>query len=128
MKVSAGKLSRVNPALCHWGGPTGVLVPSTWPLIGVVRHYGHGVVTGELTQTKARSGVMKGWGEQTISFVGTATFGDSGSALMTADGLAAGAIVAIAPNGDRATRIDVAMARASQALGVSLTLLTAPLA
>lgn len=129
VKVSAGKLSQVNPAMCHWGGPVSMMTtPPVGPTAVPILHYGHGIGTGSFTQTKPRTGLAYGWVYHKFYFAGTTTFGDSGSPAMTSDGRAAGVIVAIGPTLDIATRLDDAIALAGAAMGVPLTLLTAPLA
>lgn len=127
VKVSASKLGRVDPALCHWGGPTSLAIGFQDEPV-VLDHYGHGIVTGTLTATKARRGIGYAWSDSVFYFAGAVAFGDSGSPAMTEGGKAAGVVVAIGPYGNVATRLDVAVQKASARLGVPLTLLTAPLA
>lgn len=129
VKVDAARVSQVNPAMCHWGGPTSMVAPP--PLFAhavPVVHYGHGIVTGTFKETKARRGLAFWWGSLNFWFLGAVAFGDSGSAVMTMDGAAAGVAVEITAFDNKATRIDVSIDRASRYLGVPLTLMTAPLA
>lgn len=127
VKVSSAKLGLVNPALCHWGGPTSLAVGfQDEPVI--VDHYGNGIGTGTLTATKARRGVAYAWSDSTFTLASSGTFGDSGSPIMSIDGKALGVLIQISAFGNVATRLDVALERATAQLGIGFTLLGAPLA
>jgi hypothetical protein len=127
VRVATSKLPSVDPALCHWGGPTSLAVGfQDEPVI--VEHYGHGIVAGTLTATKARRGVAYAWSDSTFTMITSGTFGDSGSAVMSIDGKGLGVLIQISGFGNVATRLDVAIDAASAKLGIPFTLLTAPLA
>ena len=75
----------VSPSMAHWGGPTGAWMGSE--LLPVV-HSGHGLVIG--TGGTARAGqVLYAHEQDALYWAGATIFGDSGSALNTATGLAA---------------------------------------
>lgn len=75
----------VSPSMAHWGGPTGAWMGSE--LLPVV-HSGHGLVIG--TGGTPRAGqVLYADESDALYWVGATIFGDSGSALNTATGLAA---------------------------------------
>lgn len=82
----------VNPSMTHWGGPTGT---NHDPAIGdPIVHSGHGVAIG--TGGTPRAGVVTYVGngdhnaESAYGWDGAAIFGDSGSAVRHANGLAEG--------------------------------------
>ncbi len=135
VKIDPALHHLVDPTLCKWGGPTSVVGDHPTPGTAgqhVMLQYGHGIVYGTTSATRARAfeGVMSG---STIDMRGASAGGDSGSPIMLATGEAAGVLthgfpVPVGPNvGLGLTyggRIDVAMARAEAALGIDLTLLT----
>jgi len=127
VRVSSSRLSQVNPAMCHWGGPVSLAAGyQDEPVL--LEHYGHGIGAGSLAQTKARRGVGTAWNDEAFFMATAGTFGDSGSPVMSIDGKALGVLVTIGPFGNTSTRLDVAVADASAKMGIPLTLLTAPLA
>lgn len=79
-----------SPTMCHFGGPTsGAIDPATGTLL---EHYGNGLVYGDTIP--ARTSVANGQGDKwTVYSAGAALFGDSGSAVITEDGHAVGALV-----------------------------------
>ncbi|HVF05608.1 MAG TPA: hypothetical protein VNA20_12275 [Frankiaceae bacterium] len=85
VEINPALNSWVSPAMAHFGGPTG-----TWSgteLLPVV-HSGHGLVVG--TGGTPRAGqVLYAHETDALYWAGATVFGDSGSALNTATGLAA---------------------------------------
>jgi hypothetical protein len=73
----------VSPAMAHWGGPTGAYTGTT-PLPMV--HSGHGLVIGTGGTGRAAQGLYIT--NDTVYWAGATIFGDSGSAINTATGLA----------------------------------------
>jgi hypothetical protein len=123
-----------SPEMCDFGGPNGI----NDDINGdpkVLRYFGNGVGIG--TALPARSAVALGFpNSDHVYALGLALPGDSGSAVITDDGRAVGVLVTTGLHGlgyDEngvdfgtmgITRIGPQMARASQALGKQLTLVT----
>lgn len=128
---------RVNPTVCHWGGPMDVNVA---PRTGQTTHmYGQGSIYGLTSGTRARMGVLIGASVIEVTYLGFAQAGDSGSPVLSGDGRALGVHVRssvfipivgvrVDPTLKYATRIDAAMAAAEAATGLDLSLVagTAP--
>ena len=126
IRVDDDREGEVNPGLCHFGGPTGM--SKTWNEGDMVHHFGQGMAYENTVQ--GRSGVVAfddQSGSSSLTFAGSALFGDSGSSLIEADGDAVAVVVAILPPLVFATPIAMQVERASQKLGVDLQLVTAPL-
>lgn len=127
VKIDADKVAQVNPAMCHWGGPSSLATGyQDEPVL--LAHYGHGVGAGSYAPTKARRGIGTAWNDHAFYMATAGTPGDSGSPVMGIDGKALGVLVTIGPFGNTSTRLDVALADAIDDLGIPLTLVTAPLA
>lgn len=101
VKVRPEMVQFVNPSMAHVGGPTGAKAPVFGdPII----HTGHGVVIG--TGGTPRPGVVtwegadRGREVNGYGWDGAAIFGDSGSPVRHADGLAVGNLthLVVAPN------------------------------
>jgi hypothetical protein len=130
---------KADPAMCHWGGPTGVNTDlATGPI--VLRHYGQG--TGISDVVPARTMIAPTLANEVqIGAMGIAIPGDSGSPVISEDGRALGVQVHTGviwgselPNTEGLTPGDVGIYRlgpqleaAEEALGIELKLLTAPL-
>jgi len=140
-----------SPEMCHFGAPHGIFTTNTGAAV-VLHYYGSGIGVG--TVVPARSAVAMGTPDPDHVFAaGVAVPGDSGSGVMTADGLAIGVLVSFGLHGfsyDRGplrhypgsphpphadgdgvdagtlgiTRLGPQLARASQVLGVPLDLFT----
>jgi hypothetical protein len=139
-----------SPEMCHFGGPRGVYTTDTADPV-VLQYYGNAV--GVRDVLPARSGVALGTPHpHHVYAAGLAVPGDSGSGVMTADGLAVGVLVTtglhgvairIPPDEDAPapdlprpnekgvdlgtmgiTRLAPQVARASQEMGVPLELVT----
>lgn len=131
-RVDDAKLSRVDPTLCHWAGPSAMAAPDLGDELLV---YGFGTGYGTLAATRARTGVAYVKSQEEFSYIGTMQPGDSGAPVMTAEGEAAGIHVRsslsvpavglrVDPSIKYATRLDFALADASATLGKTLTLVT----
>ncbi|MGB0653509.1 MAG: hypothetical protein ACPGQL_09945 [Thermoplasmatota archaeon] len=130
----------VNPQLCHWGGPTG-MVTGDVERGDVVRQYGHGIAISVLPETRARSGLVSYDSGTSYGFYGVVTNGDSGSPVMMADGSALGVLNTLGTSfsfsgnpddivahvGGAGTRLDQGLALFEAAGGAELSLVTAPL-
>ena len=124
-----------SPEMCNYGGPTGINDEiSDGPK--VLQYFGNGVGIG--STVPARSAVAMGFpNADHVYAAGLALPGDSGSAVITDDGRAVGVLVTTGLHGlgfDEngvdfgtmgITRITPQIARASQALGLQLTMVTA---
>jgi hypothetical protein len=136
IRIDAEQYADVNPTMLGWGGPTGLLtsIPAQDPVI--VRHYGWGWATWYEQNTRCRSGVadLASWDSTTWWYFGLGGGGDSGSAVMTSDGLAMGILdwgafaiptvvtsAFVSPE-EGGTRFDQALAAFSQVLGKQFTL------
>lgn len=121
--------------MCHFGGPTGIN-DSRGPLFVRLQFYGNGVLVGSLTP--GRSAVALGMPDpRHVSATGPAAFGDSGAGVTTPDGRAVGVLITVGAHLGRVTtqgadvgligitRLTPQVERASQALGIRLTLRTA---
>lgn len=130
---------KADPAMCHWGGPTGINDDiATEPT--VLRQYGNG--TGVSEVFPARSMVAPSLAnEEVVGAVGVAIFGDSGSPVISEDGRAVGVQVTtgliwgselpstegLTPGDVGIVRLGPQVAAAEKALGIDLELMTAPL-
>lgn len=90
-------LDRVDPRMCGWGRASGTfrgdgLEADRRPRDRRVRHFGHGLVVGDLPRGRARTGVLGYVNGDAFTFEGVAVPGDSGSPAMLADGAALGVI------------------------------------
>jgi trypsin-like peptidase len=123
-RIDDNREAEVNPAVCHFGGPTGTSI--TWDRGDIVHHFGYGLVYGNTVQ--ARSGVVdypQGEGSAII-FNGAVLFGDSGSPLIESDGDALGVVTAILPPLVFSTPIGMQVERAEGQLDMQLELVEAP--
>lgn len=123
----------VNPALCHFGGPTGLRQgPISTP--EELHYYGEGNTTGFNREsgrvllpgrtgsgsTTAHPNIVTGaFLDSPLPYTG----GDSGAPVIDGAGRAVASL-----SGPYAPRIEVMLPRVEKVLGVKLTLLTAPLA
>jgi hypothetical protein len=125
-----------SPRMCHFGGPTGVNADQPTRTV-VLNYYGNGLVAGETVP--ARTLYAFGMPDPDHVYAnGPAVMGDSGAPVNSADGRAVGVLVtfglhvgSIGSEGIDAgvvgiTRLPPQLQRASEALGIRLRLLTAP--
>ena len=126
-----------SPEMCHFGGPTGAFGARKTPDPTVVEYYGNGIGVG--STVPARSGLAVGVSDDDHLYaLGLALPGDSGSGVMSSEGLAMGVLVTTGIHGFGfnengvdfgtmgITRITPQIERASEALGIPLELVTAP--
>ena len=132
-----------SPEMCHFGAPRGLYSGTEAPQAAVfLRYYGNGVGVSDVAP--ARTAVALGTPNPDHVFAaGLALPGDSGAGVMTADGLAVGVLVTTGyqlrdagePPGSKGgldvgtmgiTRLEPQVARASDKLGTTLELVTAP--
>ena len=124
IRIDAARSDEVNPQMCHFGGPT--RIGSTARQGDVVHHFGQGLAWG--ATVPGRSGVVApGTASETTLFFGSALWGDSGSPVITPDGAALGVQVGILPPIVFATNLQPQLQRASEQLGITFELQTAPL-
>jgi hypothetical protein len=117
---------QANPAMCHFGGPTGMHDPSLSPVAPrVIQHFGQGIVFGDTVSARSGAGYLS---DPNWTFAGTgASFGDSGSGVEMDDGRAIGVLVAISPLGVVITRLAPRVEDARKALALeTLEIQTAP--
>lgn len=135
VEIDANRVALVNPAMCHWGGPTSAADAAGASL---VRHYGFGVGWGFTQFTRPRTGQGFDFSNGiAFSFHGLAASGDSGSGARLEAGPGLGIIthvnVGTAFVGHSApfvfgTKVSRAMTLAEAATGLDLSLATAPVA
>ncbi|MBB1156985.1 serine protease [Amycolatopsis dendrobii] len=95
VKVDPADVSKVNPSLPFWGGPTGVNTTGTKQL-GTVLSYGNSELRGGITQLSPKQGTSLGdtgggW-SHTVLTVTPGIPGDSGSGFLDRDGNALGVL------------------------------------
>jgi hypothetical protein len=127
-----------DPAMCHFGGPTGINNDLTADPVEL-HHFGQGLGLGETVPARTHLALSMPNPDHVYAN-GAAIFGDSGSGVISDDGRAVGVLVTIglhlAQIGTEGndvgtvgiTRLGPQLARASQMLGTTLTLVPAPLA
>jgi hypothetical protein len=126
-----------TPQMPFFGGPTGVFT-DTSSALRVLQYFGQGI--GVSSVLPERYAIAVGTPDSDHIYAqGVVVSGDSGSAIETSDGLAAGVVVTtglhsgtLGGGGIDAgligiTRLPPQVARAEQQLGITLTLRTAPL-
>ncbi len=133
-----------SPEMCFFGGPSGLYTADTEGTL-VLHYYGGGDMLGDVLP--ARSGVAQGTPEPDYLYAtGVAGAGDGGSPVVTPEGLAVGMLVTFSPHGVGfstepggpppayvesqqgtigITRLAPQLARASEAMGIPLGLVTA---
>lgn len=98
VEIDVNKYYLVNPTMAGRGGPTGLLTYLPTDFAVPVRQYGWGWMTWYEHNTRCRTGVAdwpantgtSGWSDYKFWYEGQVGGGDSGSAVITADGLAIG--------------------------------------
>lgn len=93
------EMQHVNPWMSYFGGPTG---SGDVGAGDVVLHAGHGLVLGSGGTPRAGLATFRGDGEHAgdaFAWLGAATPGDSGSAVRTLDGAAAGNLTHVVVGG-----------------------------
>ena len=119
----------VDPQTCHFGGPTGINNDRGGPQ--ALEYFGNGLVIGSLLPARTGFAAATGDPDRTFAFA-LALPGDSGGPVQTMDGRAYGLLfglglaVGTEPGTVGITRIGPQIGRAQQALGIALSLATAP--
>lgn len=127
IRIDDDREDEVNPALCHFGGPTGTATEAM-PFGDLAHHFGQGIGYGQTVPGRSASATFASAAQQ--SFNGLAIFGDSGSPVIDTEGNAVGVAVTISvpPYMVNATRISHHLPLAEAATGVGFELQTAALA
>lgn len=116
-----------NPEMCYFGGPTGIATNVDFKPVALV-HYGNGIGM-DYTQARTAYAVHGLRRPDFVTAFGVMSPGDSGGPVNTEAGLAVGTVDEIAVNGNGhviVQRIGPNIAAAQKALGLRLTLRTAP--
>lgn len=102
VRIDPADHGKVNPSIPHWGGPNGVNTAGN-PFLSRVYSYGNSSLRQGITLLSAKSGVSLGtsgggWTHPAYTLT-PGIPGDSGSALLDADGKASGVLstLALAP-------------------------------
>lgn len=120
---------KARPKMCHFGGPTGMNKDTTSERV-LLHYYGNGIGIGNLQVVyqpvlPARSALARNLEDPDQVFAtGAAIFGDSGGGVISEDGRAVGALVAIGSfeGAIVITRLAPQLRRAERALDISLEL------
>lgn len=131
--IRLSKSVTANPAMCAWGGPTGINADITHSTVQL-HFYGNGTLIGDLVH--ARTLTAFGMPDSDVVHSdGLISPGDSGSGVISADGRAVGVLVTLGihdgPGGfglNGITRLPPQIPIAEQAMGTNLRLVRAPLA
>lgn len=120
-----------NPEMCHWGGPTGVFTELATERVEL-KHFGQGLAMGPTIPART-AWADKMPNHDKLRAWGVATWGDSGSGIITAEGEAVGVVVTIGVGSSSdgigtvgITRLAPQLQLAGESLGVDLELVTAP--
>jgi trypsin len=127
--ISPALYSLVDPAVRHWGGPTGVAAPTSTPGT-LLYHYGYGLGFSTSELTRPRVGELTMSDGQSYLAETSATFGDSGSPFIAGDGKAVGVVSEYAfdaAHTDRGPTVAYIIQRAQVEKGLTLHVVTAPL-
>ncbi|MEA2447759.1 MAG: hypothetical protein QOK47_1396 [Actinomycetota bacterium] len=137
--IKLGPKVKSDPAMCYWGGPTGINKDVTEEPT-LLRLYGNG--TGIGAATPARTMVAPSLANESIvGAMGIVMLGDSGSPVISEDGRAVGVQFAVgvflgsqvgttegsSPGNVGIYRLGPQLAAAERALGIRLKMMTAPL-
>jgi Trypsin-like peptidase domain len=122
-----------NPALCSWGGPTGINADITDQTVQL-HFYGNGELFGNLSPARTLTAFGMPDPDE-VHADGPISPGDSGSGVISADGRAVGVLVTVGVHDGSAgyglngiTRLPPQLPIAEKALGIHLRLMKAPLA
>jgi hypothetical protein len=85
IRIDAGDVDQMEPAVRQWGGPTGILGRTAGAQGDVVNFYGYGLVLGSLAQTRPRQGVLVSYGSTHYQMDAPAVNGDSGAPVLHAE-------------------------------------------
>ncbi|HEX2022258.1 MAG TPA: hypothetical protein VHH36_06060 [Candidatus Thermoplasmatota archaeon] len=91
VRVDPAVYPKLQPKMCGWDGPTGLFTET--PGGGMVRHYGHGLVFGDLGPAgQRREGANLDNDNVAFYWTGAGLPGDSGSGVIHESGLALGVL------------------------------------
>jgi hypothetical protein len=92
IRIDPAVYDKLNPKICGWPGPSGIY--DTVPGSGDVHHFGHGLVFGDLGPTTQKREGTNLRNDENFAFywTGAGVSGDSGSAVVAADGRALGVL------------------------------------
>ena len=91
IRVDPSYYDKLNPKVCGWAGPTGIY--DSKPGGGDVHHYGYGLLFGDVgPETRTRTGYNLDNNNTAFYWTGMGVPGDSGSAVLAADGPALGVL------------------------------------
>jgi hypothetical protein len=82
IELKADIISKTNPTVLHWGGPTRSVTAKDLAVGDQVDVYGYGVGVGTFEQTRPRYGVLAGFNDKEYQADMPAVNGDSGSPLI----------------------------------------------
>ena len=117
---------KADPQMCHFGGPTGMATQVSLDA-ALLQHYGNGLGM-ENSRARTATAVHGLRRPDWVTAFGVMTPGDSGGPV-SLDGAAVGTVDELRANGNgnlAITRLPAAVAAASKALRIRLTLRTAP--
>jgi Trypsin-like peptidase domain len=124
---------QANPAMCAWGGPTGINSDITDQTVQL-RFYGNGELVGQLDPARTLTAFGMPDPDE-VHTDGLISPGDSGSGVISTDGRAVGVLVTLGLHEGSAgfglngiTRLPPQIPLAEKALGIRLRLVKAPLA
>lgn len=128
VEIDPALYGRINPAVRHWGGPTGFVPREEIEAGMTMYHYGYGAGYGAHEMTRPRVGavlgtVTGGCGYRTAYPLSA---GDSGSPQIAGDGRALGLMTQAEGDGALGMSLDCVLDAAAEA-GYRLELETAPL-
>lgn len=91
IRIDPEYYDKLNPKVCGWNGPTGLY--DSAPGSGEVHHYGYGLLFGSISEeTRTRTGYNLINDNTAFYWTGAGVPGDSGSAVLAADGRALGVL------------------------------------
>lgn len=122
----------VDPSVRHWGGPTGVATQADTAPGDRILHYGNGVYYRESELTSPRAGILLDHSDETYCAIAGVYGGDSGSSILTGDGLALGVNARLGlgcepPTSLAGPTIPSILEEAKAQTGLELEVVTAPL-
>lgn len=128
VEIDPALYGRINPAVRHWGGPTGIVPREEIEAGSTMYHYGQGTGYGAHEMTRPRVGVVLGTVTGGCGYRSAFPFsgGDSGSPQIAGDGRALGLATQAEGDGALGMSLDCVLEAAAEA-GYVLELETAPL-
>lgn len=128
IRIDEDDLDLVSPAMRYWGGPTGLFTYGDGARNDTVLSYGYGLGYGTTEYTRRRIGTLQTTTPQKYQAALNCIFGDSGGPVVHGPtGKALGVIDVLAAPGTGGVLIQNSLKRVKIALGLELTVQTAPL-